>query len=63
MPHLSKLLVSSLDDFSECDVIAIGHPLKEGARLDTRLETGKQGLDLVGKKTAFDHPNYNGLYW
>jgi len=63
LPHLSKLLVSSLDDLSECDVIVIGHPLKEGARLDTWLETGKQVLDLVGKKAAFDHPNYNGLYW
>ena len=63
LPHLSKLLVSSLDDFSECDVIVIGHPLKEVARLGTWLEAGKQVLDLVGKKTAFDHPNYNGLYW
>jgi len=45
--------VSSLDDFSECDVIVIGHPLKEGARLDTWLETGKQVLDLVGKENWF----------
>ena len=63
LPHLSKLLVSSLDDFIECDVIVIGHPLKEEARLDDWLDASKHVLDLVGKKTVFDHPGYSGLYW
>jgi GDP-mannose 6-dehydrogenase len=63
LPHLSKLLVSSLDEFSECNLIVIGHSLKERTRLDAWLESGKEVLDLVGKQTASDNPRYNGLYW
>ena len=63
LPHLSKLLVSSLDDFIECDVIVIGHPLKEEARLDDWLNASKNVLDLIGKKSVSEHPSYNGLYW
>jgi hypothetical protein len=55
--------VPSLDDFSECDLIVIGHSLKERTKLDAWLESGKQVLDLVGKQTASDNPSYSGLYW
>lgn len=63
LPHLSRLLVSSLDDLSGCDVIVIGHPLKEETRLDRWLEDGKKVLDLVGRQTRPGHPGYEGLHW
>jgi len=63
LPHLSRLMVSSLDDFSECDVVVIGHPLKEAERLDTWLEEGKRVLDLVGKHSRSGNPGYSGLHW
>jgi len=63
LPHLSRVMVSSLADFSNCDVIVIGHPLQESELLDTWLEQGKQVLDLVGKQTRSGHPGYSGLYW
>lgn len=63
LPHLSRLMVSSLKDISHCDVIVVGHPLREEAWLDRWLEAGKKVLDLVGKQTRCDHPGYDGLYW
>lgn len=63
LPHLSRVMVSSLEDFSACDVVVIGHPLKEAERLDAWLEQGKRVLDLVGKQPRSGHPGYSGLYW
>lgn len=63
LPHLSRVMVSSLDDFRECEVVVIGHPLRESERLDAWLDEGKRVLDLVGKQTRSGHPGYNGLYW
>ena len=63
LPHLSGLLVSSLDDLSACDVIVMGHPLNEESRLDRWLEEGKKVLDLVGRQTRPGHPGYEGLHW
>ncbi|HKP84684.1 MAG TPA: nucleotide sugar dehydrogenase [Blastocatellia bacterium] len=63
LPHLSRLLVSSLDDLSDCDTIVIGHPLNEESRLDRWLEDGKRVLDLVGKQARASHPGYEGLHW
>ena len=63
LPHLSRLMVPSLEDFNECDVVVIGHPLKEAGRLDAWLEQGKRVLDLVGKQSRSGHSGYSGLYW
>jgi GDP-mannose 6-dehydrogenase len=63
LPHLSRVMVPSLDDFSKCDVVVIGHPLQEAERLDAWLEEGKRVLDLIGKQTRSGHPGYSGLYW
>jgi GDP-mannose 6-dehydrogenase len=63
LPHLSRVLVSTLDDMSECKVVVIGHPLQEAVRLDAWLAEGKRVLDLVGKQSRSGHPGYNGLYW
>jgi GDP-mannose 6-dehydrogenase len=63
LPHLSKLLVRSLDHFNQCDLIVIGHRVQEQGRVSTWLEAGKCVLDLDGNETHSGHPGYNGLYW
>ena len=63
LPHLSRLMVSSLSEIGQCDVIVVGHPLKEDFWLDQWLEDGKHVLDLVGQQTRTGHPGYDGLYW
>lgn len=63
LPHLSRLLASSLDDLNNSDTIVMGHPLKEETWLDRWLEQGKRVLDLVGKQTRAGHPLYEGLHW
>jgi GDP-mannose 6-dehydrogenase len=63
LPHLSKLLVSSLDEFNECDLIVIGHDVREAGRVKAWLDDGKRLLDLVGMETHSEHPGYSGLYW
>lgn len=63
LPHLSRLMVSSHDDFNDCGVIVIGHPLQEPERLDVWLGEDKQVLDLAGKDSRSGHPRYLGLYW
>lgn len=63
LPHLSRVMVSSLDEFDRCGVILIGHPLREPERLGEWLEKGKRVVDLVGKESRSDHPGYSGLYW
>lgn len=63
LPHLSRVMVSSLDDLSECRVVVIGHPMQEVGRLDAWLAEGKRVLDLVGKQSRSGHRGYNGLYW
>jgi len=63
LPHLSKLLVSSLDEFSDCDLVLIGHRIKEDKRVSSWIDSGKRVLDLVGGDDRSDHPAYNGLYW
>lgn len=63
LPHLSRLMVSSLDDLCYCDMIVVGHPLREEPLLARWLEEGKTVLDLVGNPTGVSHPRYEGLYW
>src|SRR5262245_28742873 len=62
LPHLSKLLVSSLDEFDHCDTVVVGHPLKTPELLQQWLNEGKRVLDLIGKQ-ASEHSGYSGLYW
>lgn len=63
LPHLSRLMVSSLYDLCHCDIIVVGHPVREDTLLERWLEEGKTVLDLVGNPTCFSHPRYDGLYW
>jgi GDP-mannose 6-dehydrogenase len=63
LPHLSRLMVSSLDEIGACDTIVVGHPLKEASLIDHWLEEGKSVLDLVGKQPRADRAGYDGLYW
>jgi len=63
LPHLSKLLVPSLDRFKDCDLVVIGHQIREDGRVSSWLNAGKKLLDLVGKETRSEHPGYDGLYW
>jgi len=63
LPHLSKLLVPSLDRFNDCDLVVIGHQIREDGRVSSWLNAGKKLLDLVGKETRSEHPGYDGLYW
>jgi len=63
LPHLSRLMVSSLQEISQCDLIVVAHALAEAAWLDRWLEEGRKVLDLVGKHTRCGHPGYDGLYW
>ena len=63
LPHLSRLMVSSLEEIGESDVIVVGHPVKEDSLIDGWLDGGKSVLDLVGKQARAPHPCYDGLYW
>lgn len=63
LPHLSRLMVSSLDDLCHCDMIVVGHPLHEEALMEGWLEERKTVLDLVGNPAGVNHPHYEGLYW
>ncbi|HJQ68480.1 MAG TPA: nucleotide sugar dehydrogenase [Blastocatellia bacterium] len=63
LPHLSRLMVPSIEEVGACDIIIVGHPLKEDSLIDRWLGEGKHVLDLVGKKARADHPRYDGLYW
>lgn len=63
LPHLSRLMVSSLDELCACDVIVLGHALPEGGQVERWLEGGKAVMDLVGRNAPAEHPNYEGLYW
>lgn len=63
LPHLSKLLVSSLDSFNDCDLVVIGHQIREDGLVNSWLNSGKRLLDLVGKESLSEHTCYNGLHW
>jgi GDP-mannose 6-dehydrogenase len=63
LPHISKLLVPSLDHFNECDLVVIGHRVQELGRVNAWLNGGKCVLDLDGSEPHSGHPDYNGLYW
>lgn len=63
LPHLSRLMVSSTDELRHCDMIVVGHPVREEPLLERWLEGGKRVLDLVGNPTHISHPRYEGLYW
>ena len=62
LPHLSRLMVSSLDDLCDCDMIVVAHPVHEES-MGRWLEEGKRVLDLVGNPARMSHPGYEGLYW
>lgn len=62
--HLERLLVDSLDDLSDSQLIIINHPAVDARRVDRWLKSGVRVLDLVGIEginTAAE--TYDGLYW
>jgi GDP-mannose 6-dehydrogenase len=63
LPHLSRLMVSSPDELRHCDMIVVGHRVREEPLLERWLEGGKRVLDLAGNPTHISHPRYEGLYW
>ncbi len=63
LPHLLRLMVSSIEEIGACDIIIVGHPLKDDSLIDRWLGEGKNVLDLVGKHARTDHAGYDGLYW
>jgi GDP-mannose 6-dehydrogenase len=62
LPHLSELLVSSLDKLCESDVVVVGHPV-DTEEVETWIDQGKQVVDLVGVLSHTSGPQYEGIAW
>ena len=62
--HLERLLVDSLEDLVNCDLIVINHAAIDAVRVNQWLEAGVRVLDLVGIE-AVDPKSlgYEGIYW
>jgi GDP-mannose 6-dehydrogenase len=63
MPHLSRLLVPTLSDLGDCDLLALGHPLSDTTWLERWLASGKKMIDLAGEQLLPITSGYDGLYW
>ena len=57
LPHLAKLLVASLSEVAESELIVIGHPVDAGL-VQKWLQAGKVIFDLVGQESRPDHGAY-----
>lgn len=62
LPHLSELLVSSLDKLCESDTIVMGHPV-ESKQAHEWLDQGKYVIDLVGILDRPSGSQYEGVAW
>jgi hypothetical protein len=63
MPHLSRLLVPTLSDLGDCDLLVLGHPLSDTTWLERWLASGKKMIDLAGEQLLLITSGYDGLYW
>jgi len=62
LPHLSELLVETVDDLTPSDLIVIGHPVEEKQIADW-LRQGVCVLDLVGASDRTTDTLYKGFAW
>jgi GDP-mannose 6-dehydrogenase len=64
IPHLSNLLVGSLDEIADhAETLVISYPDPEFRNLLPRLSKEKSIIDLTGIETGVQHPGYQGICW
>jgi len=62
--HLEQLLVPSLRDLSETDLILINHPVVDADCINRWLKAGIRVLDLADiKGIDRNTESYEGIYW
>lgn len=59
LPHLARLLVS-VEQFEECDLLVIGHPVSSD-RLQDWLTRGKRVFDLTGMKRSSHEAKFHSV--
>jgi hypothetical protein len=58
------LLVGSLDDLAEADLILVNHSTVDAARIRSWGDAGIRVLDTVGiEDVDAQTPGFEGLYW
>jgi GDP-mannose 6-dehydrogenase len=62
LPHLSELLVSSLDELCESGVVVVGHPVN-AEQVMAWIDQDKQVIDLVGVLNRTSGSQYVGIAW
>lgn len=62
LPHLSELIVDSINDLTPVDLIVIGHPVGED-RVEGWIGQDIQILDLVGVSDRATDSAYEGIAW
>lgn len=62
LPHLSELLVKSVDDLCSADLVVVGHPVEE-EQIDGWIDRGKEVVDLVGVSSRTSDASYEGIAW
>ena len=62
LPHISRSLVTSLDNLCDSEVIVIGHPIA-CSHITVWLEQGRTVVDLVGIGDSESYVNYSGVAW
>ena len=61
---LEQVLVHSLDELIECDIILVNHPIITSGDLSKWLSSGIRVIDLVGiDGVARDAAGYEGICW
>jgi GDP-mannose 6-dehydrogenase len=64
LQHLEQLLVDSLDQLSDCEMILINHGIVDAAIVDTWLREGKAVIDLADiADVNRDGRQYEGIAW
>lgn len=64
IPHLSNLLVGSLEEISaHADTLVISYPDPEFRSFLPRIPEEKTIIDLTGIATGVSHPGYHGICW
>src|SRR5262249_4304498 len=64
IPHISRLLTSSLNEVIEAsEVIVIAKAEEEFLDLRSRINNGRTIIDLVGLPETEDAKSYKGLCW
>lgn len=62
--HMETLLVSSLDELDDCDLIVVNHRTIDGTTVNAWLAAGMRVVDLAGVSGVdVTHPHYDGIAW